>query len=67
MTFFKSTFLFLGFLALFCIIGCQKKKPNTPELISIDLLRGDLTLCGDPEFGEVKFSLSCDYSVRETF
>lgn len=64
---FKSTFLFLGFLAFFCSIGCQHKKPNPPELISIDLLRGDITLCGDPEFGEVKFSLSCDYSVRETF
>jgi tetratricopeptide (TPR) repeat protein len=36
-------------------------------LASINLLRGDIAFCGNPEFGEVKFSLSCDYSVQETF
>jgi len=66
MKFIKNTFFYLGFLTLLCPLGCQNKKPP-PELISIDLLRGDITLCGDPEFGEVKFSLSCDYSVTETF
>ena len=49
-------------------IGCQKPQPNpSTQLASINLLRGDIALCGNPEFGEVKFSLSCDYSVRETF
>jgi hypothetical protein len=48
--------------------GCQNKnsKPN-PELLSIDLLRGDIAFCGNPDFGELSFSLSCDISSRETF
>jgi tetratricopeptide (TPR) repeat protein len=49
-------------------VGCQNKnsKPN-PELLSIDLLRGDIAFCGNPDFGELSFSLSCDFSSRETF
>ena len=34
---------------------------------SIDLLRGDIALCGDPEFGELSFAISCKNSSRETF
>lgn len=50
------------------IIGCQTKKSKpSPELLSIDLLRGDIALCGNPEFGELSFSLSCEISSRETF
>ena len=55
------------FLVLFYSIGCQNKKSNPPELISIDLLRGDIVLCGGDEFGEVNFTLSCDESTQETF
>ncbi|MDC0478557.1 hypothetical protein OAN39_05995, partial [Flavobacteriaceae bacterium] len=33
----------------------------------LDLKRGDLLLCGDPNFGDVSFALSCRYDLRETF
>lgn len=48
--------------------SCKNKtqKPN-PALASIDFLRGDLLLCGDGQFGELKFSLSCNFETRETF
>ena len=55
------------FLVLFYSVGCQNKKSNPPELVSIDLLRGDIVLCGGGEFGEVNFVLSCDESTQETF
>lgn len=56
-------------LAIFLMIsGCQNKKSERiAALASIDLQRGDLLLCGSGQFGEVSFSLSCDYSVREAF
>ncbi len=47
-------------------IGCKNKAPNS-ALASIDFLRGDLLLCGDGQFGALKFSLSCSYETRETF
>ena len=34
---------------------------------NFELNRGELLLCGDPNFGEVSFSLSCRYDLRETF
>ena len=46
------------------------KKSNSsksPIFANIELNRGDLLLCGDPNFGEVNFSLSCNYEMRETF
>ena len=48
--------------------NCKNKtpKPNS-ALASINLQRGDLLLCGDGQFGELKFSLSCNYETRETF
>ncbi len=48
------------------IFGCKNNKPN-PALASIDLLRGELLLCGDGQFGDVSFSESCSYETRETF
>lgn len=54
------------FVLLLCFFNCKKNKPN-PALASIDFQRGDLLLCGDGQFGELKFSLSCDYETRETF
>ena len=47
-----------------------KKKSNSLQPLlfeNIELNRGDLLLCGDPNFGEVSFSLSCSYEMRETF
>jgi len=55
-------------LLLFLTISCKNKTPKpNPELASIELKRGDLVLCYGEQFGDVNFSLSCDYSVRETF
>jgi len=51
---------------LFALIGCKNKRVN-PALASIDLLRGELLLCGDGQFGELKFSLSCNYDTRADF
>jgi len=59
-----SALLFLPIL----FIGCKNKTPKqNPALATIDLKRGDFILCYGEQFGEVNFSLSCDYSVRETF
>lgn len=64
----KISFAIISVFSFYCFSGCQSKKSKpSPELLSIDLARGDIALCGNPEFGEVKFSLACDYSVRETF
>jgi tetratricopeptide (TPR) repeat protein len=46
--------------------GCKNKHPD-PNLASLDLLRGELQLCGNGQFGEVSFSESCSYETRETF
>ena len=56
------------FMLVLLASSCKDKssKANT-ALASIDLLRGDLLLCGDGQFGELKFSLSCNYETRPTF
>ena len=63
------TKIYLPFVLLLGIaIGCQNKNPKPdPALASIDLLRGDIALCGDPDFGELSFSLACKFETRETF
>ncbi|WP_339652711.1 hypothetical protein [uncultured Maribacter sp.] len=48
------------------LTACKKEKPK-PNLTSLDLLRGELLLCGNGEFGEVNFSEACSYETRETF
>jgi len=64
---FKNSFLVLCLLALFCTIGCQNKKSSPPELIDIDLLRGDIIMCGGIQFGDVSFSMSCSYETKADF
>jgi len=46
--------------------ACKNNKPN-PALAAIAFQRGDLLLCGDGQFGELKFSLSCSYETRADF
>lgn len=53
-------------ILLLVLMGCKNKQPNV-ALASIDLLRGELLLCGDGQFGDVSFSESCSYETRETF
>lgn len=62
----KSTLLILGTILYFSISSCKNEKPN-PNLSSLNLLRGELQLCGNGQFGEVNFSESCSYETRETF
>jgi tetratricopeptide (TPR) repeat protein len=62
--------LIFVFGILLCFSSCNNKKSNfsqSPIFANIELNRGDLLLCGDPNFGEVSFSLSCNYELRETF
>ena len=50
--------------------SCNNKKTSSlepPAFANLELNRGELLLCGDPNFGEVSFSLSCRYDLRETF
>lgn len=56
-------------LLFFLIISsCQNKKLKTElDLTSIDLRRGEITLCGNEQFGEVNFALSCSLETRKTF
>jgi hypothetical protein len=59
------TYLILISLSL---ISCKNEEPlSRAELLNIDFLRGDKILCSGEKFGDVKFSLSCDVSVRKTF
>lgn len=67
MKFCNPSIPFLIFLAFSIGSGCQSKKSKPPELVSIDLLRGDITLCGSNEFGNVSFALSCNTASQETF
>jgi len=68
MRFFKSPILLLYALFLIFCAGCQGTNSKTSaDLSNIDLLRGDIALCGDPEFGELSFTISCKNSSRETF
>lgn len=62
----KIGFLPLLLIAFLCLSACKNNRPN-PALASIDFLRGDLLLCGNGQFGELKFSLSCNYETREAF
>ena len=68
MKIFKTIFQISLVGSIFIIMSCQEDKPKpNPALSNIDLLRGDLIMCSGKKFGEVSFSLSCKYSVRETF
>ncbi len=53
---------------ILCFSSCENKKSTSIQSFSeLDLKRGDLLLCGDPNFGDVSFALSCRYDLRETF
>ena len=57
-------------LVSFCLFftACKEKPPkSSPALALIDFQRGELLLCGSGGFGELKFSLSCNYETREAF
>ncbi|MEQ9403601.1 MAG: hypothetical protein RIM99_08455 [Cyclobacteriaceae bacterium] len=64
--------VFLLIISLYIILlsfsNCGGVDSRQKELLSsIDLLKGDITLCGSGGFGEVSFALSCKLNARETF
>ena len=62
-----KAYLILTVLTL-SLIACKDQKTNdTYSIAELDLNRGPLLLCGDSEFGDVNFTLSCRYDLRETF
>lgn len=69
----KTRYLaFYSFIILLLVMCCQGKGDQEQlqrELQSINLLRGEITLCGPEEaqFGKVEFSLSCIGKVRANF
>ncbi|WP_347925343.1 hypothetical protein [Pontimicrobium sp. SW4] len=64
----KTILKLVSFIFLISFTACKEESPKpNPALASIDLLRGELLLCGDGQFGELKFSLSCSYDTREDF
>lgn len=58
----------LTILILSFLISCQGNKTDKISSISnIDFLTGEITLCGNGEFGEVSFAQSCKLDARSTF
>jgi tetratricopeptide (TPR) repeat protein len=50
------------------ISGCQGNQNSLQnDLAGIELLRGDIKLCGNQQFGEVDFTFSCDLKSRSAF
>ena len=66
MTYSKHSLLILGSIIFMSMSSCTNKK-STQNLAKLDLLRGELQLCGEGQFGDVSFSESCSYETRETF
>ena len=64
----KKVLIYLIAILFFSLSGCKKDKADPREaLASIDLRRGDILLCGNPQFGDVSFALECKYDTREAF
>ena len=62
----KKIWVIASVLVLAFFVGCKNNKQD-PKLASLDLLRGELQLCGNGQFGNVNFSEACSYETRETF
>jgi len=67
---FRITKLITSFILFVFLFSCKNNNPTNSQseiFANLELKRGDLLLCGDPNFGEVSFSLSCRYDLREKF
>ena len=60
-------FFSLIFFSISCKNNAKAIKQDNETFEKLELKRGELLLCGDPNFGEVNFSLSCRYDLREKF
>jgi tetratricopeptide (TPR) repeat protein len=68
MKYYLRLLLVFSLLSFLFSTSCQNKNSSqNVELASIELLRGEITLCGSGEFGEVNFSFYCNYETKETF
>ena len=65
----RTTKLLSIIILLLFLFSCKNNKTSSTSEIftNLELNRGDLLLCGDPNFGEVSFSLSCRFDLREKF
>lgn len=63
----KVVSIILNLLLFTTLVNCKKKAKPNPDLVSINLLRGDILLCGGGDFGDVSFSFSCSYDTRNDF
>lgn len=63
----RSLCLFLSATVLMLCQGQKDVKQLQAQLQDINLSRGEIALCGSGEFGNVKFSLSCEQRVRTDF
>lgn len=62
------SFHFFFWLAITIAFSCENKSlKRDAALNSIELIRGEITLCGSPEFGEIDFSVLCNAESRKTF
>lgn len=66
MTLSKRMHVLVASMLFIFLLSCKNNTPK-PNLANLDLLRGELLLCGDGQFGDVSFSESCSYETRETF
>ncbi|TXE19994.1 hypothetical protein ES692_01675 [Psychroserpens burtonensis] len=52
-------------LVLF-VFSCKDNTPQpNPAFASLDLKRGEILLCGTPQFGHVSFAIDCNSNRRE--
>lgn len=64
----SAQIIFLTSLIACSLLGCrQNKSTAASDLKNLNLNRGEITLCGSGDFGELSFALSCELDVRETF
>ena len=64
----KKIFVLTSLFLFLFQFSCKNKQQNTiPELVNLNLLRGEILLCGSGDFGDVSFSFSCSYETREDF
>jgi hypothetical protein len=61
--------IFMVLVLLCCTTGKKNDEQLKKELASIELTRGEITLCssGADQFGSVSFSQSCSEKTRTDF
>ncbi|MEH6535684.1 MAG: tetratricopeptide repeat protein [Psychroserpens sp.] len=58
---------FITICLLVCITTISCKRTYNSDLDSLNLIKGDILLCGGGDFGDVSFALSCSYETRSNF